>query len=88
MVNQRREKAGALVRPMMTAPARSRLSTMGLLVVGTRFLFMTRPLVVAKPAWSRLTFTVMGTPARGPGSSLRAMAASMVSARARAASGR
>ena len=83
-VNQRREKAGVLVRPTMIAPARRRLATGGLSSVAMRLDWMRSPLVVAKPAWSMLTYTVTGTPARGPGSSPRAICASMSRAAARA----
>ena len=47
-----------------------------------------RPLVVAKPSWSILTLTVTGTPASGPASSPRAIAASTAAACASTSSGR
>ena len=88
LVNQRSENAGVLVRPRMTAPARSRLSTTGLLVSATKSRCPRRPLVVAYPAWSVLTFTVTGTPASTPGSSPRATASSTRSAWASTSAGR
>ena len=48
-VNQRTEKAGVLVRPMITAPARRRLATTGLSSVAMLSLKATTPLVVARP---------------------------------------
>ena len=49
VVNQRYENAGVLVRPTMTAPAFSRLSTTGLLVFAIRSRCSLTPLVVAYP---------------------------------------
>src|SRR6201989_3497536 len=65
-VNQRYENAGQLVRPRITAPALRRLSITGLLVLAMTSRCSFRPLVVAKPSWSILTFTVTGTPANAP----------------------
>ncbi len=50
VVNQRREKAGVLVRPRITAPARRKLATTGLSCVAINPSWMRRPFVVAKPA--------------------------------------
>ncbi len=88
VVNQRSEKAGVLVRPSSTAPARRRLATTGLSSFATRSFCRRRPLVVAKPRWSALTLVVTGTPASGPSASPRARAASTASASARTSSGR
>ncbi|MNO03683.1 hypothetical protein D3C81_2244600 [compost metagenome] len=46
-VNQRNENAGVLVRPRMTAPARRKLSTTGLLTDAIRSFCSLTPLVVA-----------------------------------------
>lgn len=46
-VNQRNENAGVLVRPIITAPARRRLSTTGLLTLATTSFCNVTPLVVA-----------------------------------------
>jgi hypothetical protein len=86
-VNQRSEKAGVLVRPSTTAPARRRLDTTGLSCSATRPRWMRSPLVVAQPFWSVLVLMVTGTPAIGPGSSPRASAASTAAASASACSG-
>ncbi len=73
-VNQRIEKAGALVRPITMAPARRRLATTGLSRVATRSLKATTPLSVGQPAWSTLTLVVIGTPWSGPTAAPRARA--------------
>src|SRR6185369_16904003 len=80
VVNQRYENAGQLVRPRMTAPDLRRLSITGLLLLAMASRCSLSPLVVAKPSWSILTFTVTGTPPSGPASSPRAMAASTAAA--------
>ena len=56
----------ALVRPRMTAPDLRRLSITGLLLLAMASRCSFNPLVVAKPSWSILTFTVTGTPPAGP----------------------
>ena len=79
-VNQRSANVGELVRPSRIAPAFLRLPTTGLSACAIRFSCRRVPLVVAKPAWSTLIFTVTGTPESGPGSSPRAIARSTSSA--------
>src|SRR4030088_1254616 len=76
VVNQRYENAGQLVRPRITAPDFRKLSITGLLLFAMVSRCSFKPLVVAKPSWSILTFTVTGTPPSGPASSPRPMAAS------------
>jgi hypothetical protein len=71
----------------MTAPDLRRLSITGLLLFAMASRCSFNPLVVAKPSWSILTFTVTGTPASGPGSSPRPIAASMADACARTSAG-
>ena len=71
----------------MTAPDLRRLSITGLLLFATASRCSVNPFVVAKPSWSMLTFTVTGTPASGPGSSPRPIAASMAEACARTSCG-
>jgi hypothetical protein len=72
----------------MTAPDVRRLSITGLLLFATASRCSVKPFVVAKPSWSMLTFTVTGTPASGPGSSPRPIAASMAEACASTSAGR
>ena len=79
---------GALLRPSSTAPARTILSTAGLLNLAMRFSYSLLPSVVANPAWSMFILTVTGTPARGPGSFPRANRLSTRSACSRTRSGR
>src|SRR5262245_60072716 len=86
-VDQRREKAGVLVRPMMTAPALRRLATTGLSISALRSRWILRPLLVTWPDWSTFTLMVMGTPPSGPASSPRARRASIARAAASASSG-
>ena len=88
VVNQRYENAGQLVRPRITAPALRQLSITGLLVRAITSRCNLSPLVVAKPCWSIFTLTVTGTPASGPASSPRAIAASMAPACASTSAGR
>src|SRR4029079_14769013 len=71
----------------MTAPDLRRLSITGLLLLAMASRCSLSPLVVAKPSWSILTFTVTGTPPSGPASSPRAMAASTAAACASTSSG-
>src|SRR3954468_15093118 len=71
----------------MTAPDLRRLSITGLLLLAMASRCSLSPLVVAKPCWSILTFTVTGTPPRGPASSPRPMAASTAAACASTSSG-
>src|SRR6266446_4918038 len=80
------EKAGVLVRPMITAPARLRLATTGLSAAAILSRKATTPLSVGQPAWSVLTFIVTGTPCSAPRISPRACASSAVSAVASASS--
>src|SRR6185369_3463085 len=87
VVNQRYENAGQLVRPRMTAPDLRKLSITGLLLFAMVSRCSLSPLVVAKPCWSILTFTVTGTPPSGPASSPRPMAASTAEACASTSSG-
>src|SRR6267142_582408 len=87
VVNQRYEKAGQLVRPRITAPDLRKLSITGLLLLAIASRCSFSPLVVAKPTWSILTFTVTGTPASGPASSPRAIAASTAAASANTSDG-
>ena len=49
-VNQRQEKAGVFVRPMMMAPALRQFATMGASLGAMTSLKATTPLVVARPA--------------------------------------
>src|SRR5215831_14309005 len=79
---------GALLRPSSTAPARTTLSTAGLLNLAMRCSYTLLPSVVANPAWSMFILTVTGTPARGPGSFPRANRSSTRSACSRTRSGR
>src|SRR5580700_6406210 len=79
---------GALLRPSRTAPARTILSTAGLLNLAMRFSYSLLPSVVANPAWSMFILTVTGTPARGPGSFPRANRLSTRSACSRTRFGR
>ena len=74
-------------RARAAAPALRRLSTTGLLLLAMASRCSFRPLVVAKPCWSILTFTVTGTPPRGPASSPRPIAASMAEACASTSAG-
>ena len=83
-LKMRMEKAGALVRPMMMAPACFRLATTGLSSCVTKSFRATTPLSVAVPARSTLILIVTGTPCSGPSAWPRARAASAVSAAARA----
>src|SRR5580704_12787153 len=85
-VKMRIEKAGALVRPTMMAPACFRLATTGLSSVATKSFRGTTPLSVGSPAWSTLTLVVTGTPCSGGRAWPRERAASAVSAAARASS--
>ncbi len=82
------EKAGVLVRPMITAPARLRLATTGWSSVAMLSRKATTPLSVGQPAWSILTFVVTGTPCSGPRMSPRACASSAEPAAANASSSR
>ena len=75
-VNQRQEKAGVLVRPMITAPARRRFATTGLSSAAMLSRKATTPLLLGRPRWSALILVVTGTPASGPSASPRARAAS------------
>src|ERR1700737_294628 len=84
--NMRIEKAGVLVRPMITAPARLRLATTGLSAAAILSRKATTPLSVGQPAWSVLTLIVTGTPCSGPRVSPRACASSAASAVASASS--
>ena len=86
-VNQRSEKAGVFVRPMMTAPALRRLATTGLSTSASRSRWVLRPLLVTCPDWSTFTLMVIGTPASGPTSSPRARRSSICRAAASASSG-
>ena len=79
-VNHRQEKAGVLVRPMTTAPARRRFATTGLSSAAITSRNATTPLLVGKPRWSALILVVTGTPASGGSASPRARAASTASA--------
>src|SRR6202171_867400 len=88
VVNQRYENAGQLVRPRITAPALRKLSTTGLLLRAMTSRCSFRPLVVAHRSCSILTLALTGTPASGPMSSLRAIAASIASACANTSAGR
>jgi hypothetical protein len=63
------------------------LSITGLLVLAIASRCSFSPLVVAKPTWSMLTFTVTGTPARIPTSSPRAIAVSTAAASASTSAG-
>jgi hypothetical protein len=60
------------------------LATTGLSSEAIMSLNAATPLVVALPAWSTFTFTVTGTPCRGPSGSPRRTAASAASAAASA----
>src|SRR5207244_8001442 len=64
-----------------------KLSITGLLLFAITSRWIFSPLVVAKPSWSMLTFTVTGTPARTPKSSPRASATSTAAACARTSAG-
>ena len=83
-LKMRMEKAGALVRPTMIAPACLRLATTGLSSLAMKSFSGTTPLSVGNPAWSTLTLVVTGTPCSGGRAWPRARAASAVSAAARA----
>ena len=87
-VKMRIEKAGALVRPTMMAPACLRLATTGLSSLAMKSFSGTTPLSVGSPAWSTLTLVVTGTPCSGGRAWPRARAASAVSAAPRASSSR
>src|SRR5689334_15332036 len=71
----------------MTAPDLRSLWITGLLLFAMASRCSLSPLVVAKPSWSILTFTVTGTPPSGPASSPRPMAASTAAACASTSSG-
>ena len=62
------------------APDFFKLSITGLLAGAMASRCSLSPLVVAKPSWSILTFTVTGTPASGPIASPRDIAASTAAA--------
>ena len=85
-VNQRRLKAGALLRPTITAPARRRCDTSGESLAATLSRKAGMPSVVAWPWVSTLTLIVTGTPCKGPTASPRDNAASAASALRRASS--
>jgi hypothetical protein len=85
-VNQRIEKAGALVRPTMIMPDARMLAMTGLSRSAIRFLYSTTPPSVGQPFWSRLTLVVAGTPCSDPRASPRANALSAASAAANASS--
>src|SRR5437763_14461334 len=70
-VNQRHEKPGVLVRPMMIPPAFFRLAATGASSGAMTSRNATMPFVVAWPRWSVLTLTVTGTPCSGPSGSPR-----------------
>src|ERR1700716_2279909 len=71
-VKMRIEKAGALVRPTMMAPAFFRLATTGLSSWAMKSFSGITPLSVGSPAWSTLTLVVTGTPCSGGGAGPRA----------------
>src|SRR5918993_491078 len=75
-VNQRQEKAGVLVRPMITAPARRRFATTGLPPAATTSRKAPPPLLGGRPRWSALILVVPGPPAGGGSPSPRLHAAS------------
>ena len=86
-VNARNEYSGVLVRPMTTAPARSRLRTTGESSGAMTPARPATPFGVASPAWSTFSLIVTGTPWRGPAGTPARNASSraraIVSARAR-----
>ena len=82
----RSPSSGRLVRPIGIPPADRMRSTIGASVGATRSANTGSPCVVGVPATSRFSFTVKGTPWKGPRSSPAAIAASAASASARASS--
>src|SRR5574343_1057525 len=79
-VNQRKENAGALLRPTMMAPASSMDCTSGEWRVAMLALSAATPSVVGSPFTSMLILMVTGTPCSAPSVSPRACAASAASA--------
>ena len=87
-VNARNEYSGVLVRPMTTAPARSRLRATGESAGAMTSARPATPFGVASPAWSTFSLIVTGTPWRGPAGAPSRNASSRARAVSRARSRR
>ena len=84
----RRPMSGRLVRPIGMPPAARILSTTGASIGTTACANAGTPQVVGRPAMSMFSFTVKGTPCKGPSGSPAAIMRSALRAAARASGAR